>query len=226
MTTEERRWELKRQIRMGREPHGPPSPRQTLVARTLDPSAWGRDSQEQIDYCSKHGLLASTTHFGAQYVVMRRLSLIKAAEVLRALDRQQAGLPELGRLDARGVEKRLDAKAFEIYRTRMPRAAMSKAGYAASFMRSSDGLPAPRERTGPRGEATLTWKERGRTAELFIDVDGAMTMTLDPPVAPPMAMTFKGFDGRDDARLAVITDWIHHDGPPPRADAEPFRAAA
>lgn len=226
MTTDERRWELDRLVKMGREPYGPPSPRQTVVAKTLDPWAWSDNAQEQIDYCSKHGLITSTTHFGAQYVVMRRLSLIKAAEVLRALDRQLAGLPELRRLDAQGVQKRLDAKAFDIYRKTVPRRAMSKAGYAASFMRSSNGLPAPKEKVGPEGEATLIWKERERTATLFIDLDGAMTMTLDPPVAAPMAMTFRGFDGTDDATLAAVTDWVHNDGPPPRANAMRSRITA
>jgi hypothetical protein len=219
LASDERRHEIERLVRLRRERLGPPSPRQMLTARTIDPSAWSDHAEEHVAYCGRHGLLSSQTHFGAQYIVMRRLALIKAAEVLRAIDRQAAGLPDLEPLDARAVSDRLRKKAFEMHFAARPRGVHTKADGAVFFLNGCDGIPAPSETMHDDGRVTLTWSERGRTARLNVDVTGAMTMTLEPAVVGPVAMTFRSWTREDDGILSAVTDWVHHDGPVPRIAA-------
>lgn len=224
--SDNRQHEIERLVRLGRERAGPPSPRQMLTAMTIDPGAWSDHAEEHIEYCRKHRLLGCHTHFGTQYVVKRRLALIKAAEVLRTIDRQAAGRPHLKPLDARAASTRLQKRAFELHLVALPKGLHTRASDAVFFLNKCDGVPAPNEKMHDDGRITLTWQERDRAARLDIDVAGEMTMTLEPNVAGPIAMNFQLWDSEDGGVLATITDWVHHDGPVPILSINQIKKAA
>ncbi len=103
MDFEERRDEFRRLKEMGVPEVDEPTPRQMLVARHLRPHLWNEHAEEHVSWVRRHRLTNQDTYFGAQILVLRRLMLMKAAEMLRRIDRDAAGLPDLGHFDAADV---------------------------------------------------------------------------------------------------------------------------
>ena len=216
------RFELERLIRIGRETLGPPSPRQLLTARMLDPAAWSVNAEEHIAWCMHHGLTSSTSHFGGQYLISRRIALIKAAELLRRLDRQATGMPDLEPFDPRAMSARLEKQAFEISRTDRRRHVTHKAARAVFSLKDAQGVPEPTPAMAEDGSVTLTWSEGGRSAIVSIDVEGNATMSIPGSDTSPLPLVFDLWRGDGARRIVAVTDWIHFDGM--RPDLTPTQA--
>lgn len=214
--SDEKRYEIERLVAMGRERMGPPSPRQMLIARMIDASAWSEHAQEQIDWCARNGLLNSPPHFGAMHMIARRLALIKANEIIRAQKRQDAGLSDLTPLDAMALSSRLQKKAFELYRAAAPRnhVAHEPAG-EVFFLKKADGIPVPAAKVLPTGAVTLTWEQSDRTARILIGCDKKATLTFGDEERG-VDLMLHGFKTDTPRLLTMTTDWVYHDGPDPR----------
>jgi hypothetical protein len=212
---EQEQFEIQRLVLLGRERPGPPSRIQGIIARTINPSAWSDHSDEQIGWCDRYGRTKSQTHFGAQYLISRRLSLIKADDVMRALGREAKGLPALRRLDARELSKRLKAW-LTTNRPSDPRRYVSwKPADHVFLMYCCDGIPEPAGEIGETGEVTLTWTEGSRTARLVIDLELKLTLSLEPSCKPPEVIFLESHRPGGRLRLGTATDWIYHGGAHP-----------
>lgn len=220
-TFSENRFELDRLIRMGRETLGPPTPRQLLTARTLDPTAWSDHAEEHIAWCMTYGLTSSTSHFGAQYLVRRRIAAIRAAELLRRLDRQATGLPDLEPFDPQAMSTRLEKQAFALHCADHRRTVSHKAAKAVFFMKDLRGVPSPTSTMDENGSVTLAWTEDDRSATVSIDVDGAMTLSVPGCGHGPIPISFDTWRDVDGTRrITAVTDWIHFGGARPALRSE------
>lgn len=210
-----KRQELDRLLAMGRAAPENPSPRQLLAARMIDPASWMENAEEHIAWVTRHRMTGHGNYFGTMHIQNRRLALIQADLLLRALDRQAAGKSELMPFDARALSKRLVARCFELHMHRRdPRHHVSnKAADAVFFMRAADGVPAPSAELADDGAVTLAWSEDDRTAIIQVDVHGEMTLHLAD--AAPIGICFKGWRSDAPRTLAAVTDWVHHGGPMP-----------
>lgn len=217
MDSDARRYELERLVAMGFAHASDPSPRLEMTARMLEPSAWTDHAQEQIDWCTRHRMTGSPTHFGTMHMNDRRLALIRAELLLRALDRQAAGLPDLAPLDAGALSKRLGERWWEISRQDPRRHVSKKAADAVFFMKKVDGVPAPDAVMADDGSVTLTWSEDDRSAVMRIDLQGGMTMSIGS--GPPEAISFQEWKTDAPRRIAEATSWIYFEGSEPEASS-------
>lgn len=220
------RMELDRLAAMDRERAGPPSPRQIIAARKIDPGAWSEAADEHVGWCSRHGLLNSTTHFGALYLLRRRLSLLQAADLLRALDRHAAGMPDLPPLDARALARRLEKRWWDLCLADRRRHIPKKPVDVVFLLYSMDGIPEPKAEMDEDGRIMLTWSERGRTAALSVDLDGRTSLILSSEWAGPTPLDFGTWKTGAKRLMAAATDWVHHDGPCPRQPPRDLARAA
>lgn len=217
---DEERFEIERLVLLGREKPGPPSRMQGMIARTLNPNAWSDHAEEQIGWCDRNGLARSPTHFGAQHLISRRLALIKADDVMRALDREGRGLPALKPMDARELSKRLKAWLTS-NRPKDPRKYVSwKPADQVFLMYCCDGIPEPESEIGETGEVTLTWSEGGRTARLVIDPERTLTLSIEPSLGPTETIFLDSYRPAGRLRLGMATDWIYHGGRHPDEAAD------
>lgn len=225
MLTDEKRHELERLIAMGRTPCENPSDRLMITARAIDPSPWTDHAHEQIEWCRKHGLLNSVSHFGGQFVLLRRLALIQAEILLRDLDRNAAGLPVLLPFDARALSKKLEKQWWAMCRADTRRHLSKKAVDAVFLMRRVDGLPSPEAMLSEDGDVTLRWIEGGRSATIAINSDGKMSMTLDPLGYGPRELDFQGWRTEAPGEITKAVDWVHFGGPAPEMPSVDSAAA-
>lgn len=215
MIAEDDRHEFERLVRMGRETFGPPSPRQMLVARTIDPSAWSVNAQEHVGWAIRHGRTGRNENIGAQFLMQRRLALMQATELLRRLDRQAAGMRELPTFDAVALSNDLGGEAMKL-RTADPGIAVSHhAARAVMFLKQLDGIPAPIARMAKDGSVTLEWSEGNRRATISIDAQGRMELSLSAPNAPAVEIDPITWDDAPWRLVTAATDWVHYDGPLP-----------
>jgi hypothetical protein len=215
MLTDDTRHECERLVLMGRETFGPPSPRQMLVARTLDPGSWSDHAQEQVDWSVRHGRTHWSDNFGAQFLILRRLALMRATEILRRLDRQAAGRRELPTLDALALGRTLEKRMTAIRTTDHRRQVSHKAVRIVSFLRIADGVPAPKATMGEDGSVSLVWSERGRSARVSIDAEGAVLLSLSAWDGDRVPLDPMSWSERPWRLIATATDWVHYDGPLP-----------
>lgn len=218
MTNDEVHHELERLAAMGREAPEEPTDRHLLVAKLLSPSAWSASAEEHIAWCRSNNLIGSPSYFGAQHLAARKLALLRATEIIRRLERHDAGLPDLEAFDARSMSEDLRKEQFELYRAKHPRDHVyhEPAGQVF-FLKTVDGIPKPASRMAPDGEVTLTWREDDREAHLHITRDKAVTMTIGTQGGEPIALDVHRWrDRRTPMLIAAVTDWIHFSGPDPR----------
>ena len=209
--------EVERLVSMGYVIPENPTPREMLTARMIDPQAWLAHAQEQVDWCKKHKLLHSPTHFGASIIQARHLALLQAKETLRHLDRQAAGKPDLEYFDARAVSKALEKEWWEITYANnakhgSQRIHITKKAVDAVFrMHQFDGIPAPQNKLESDGSVTLAWSEDDRTACIRINQDGESTMTIGENYAADIDLNVWRSPSHTPLVLAM-TDWIHFEG--------------
>lgn len=215
MLSDEKRFELQRLQRMGRKAPETPTPRQMIVARTIDPSPWSEHAQEQIDWCARHGLTSSSTHFGAQFILMRRLSLIQADLLLRDLDREANGRTVIPPFDARAVSKRLEKQWWDMHRATHGVHLSKKAVDRVFFMRSTDGLTSPDAILAQDGSVELAWNEEGRRATVCIDINGDAILRIGEEDGSYASLDFLSWHSNAPRLLAEAVDWVHHQGQRP-----------
>ena len=220
MKDDDTRREVERLVSMGYVIPENPTPREMLAARMIDPHAWAAHAQEHVDWCKKHNLLSSPTHFGASVMKDRHLALLQAKEMLRHLDRHATGKPDLERFDARAASKVLEAEWWEITYANnakhgSQRIHITKKAVDAVFqMHRFDGIPSPQSKLENDGSVTLTWSEDDRTACIRIDQDGQSTMTIGEDYAAAIDLNVWQSPSHDPLVLAM-TDWVHFEGPHP-----------
>ncbi len=209
---DEVRFEHERIVRNGRNPCGPPTRRQLLVARQIDPSAWSQHAEEHVSWAMRYGQTGSLSNFGGRYLVQRDVALANAFELLQRLDRQNHGLPDLEPFDARAMSTRLKKRVFELSRRHHTRYASHRAAEAVFFMKEVDGIPMPAPAMARDGSVVLTWAEEDRRAVVSIDVEGGMSLRIGNRSNDPIGITFSLWDGDGARRLIAATDWVHFRG--------------
>jgi hypothetical protein len=223
MDFEERRDEYRRLREMGVREVDEPTSRQMLVARAMRPHLWSEHAEEHVSWVRRHRQTGHDTYFGTQILLLRRLMLMKAADMLRRLDREAAGLPDLGHFDAAEVRDRLRAEV----RALPPRPSGSRIGDRAADavfgMHALDGIAAPVASVANDGVVTLTWSEGGRTARLVLDMDQRATLATVQDGDERRHLVDHAPRWSDDgATLYGAVEWVHHGGARPSSppDAE------
>lgn len=214
--------ELERLAAMGRQAPENPTDRELLVARILAPWAWSSHAQEQIDWCRKNGLAGSPSHFGAHHLAARRLAVLRAQEIIRRLERHDAGLPDLEAFDAHAMSADLGKEQFQLHLNRAPRDYVShQPAKEVFFLKMVDGIPRPSTRMDPTGAVTLTWREEDREAQVHIACDKTTTMTIGAQGGDPILLDMHAWRAsRTPTLIAATTDWIYFGGPYPHRTGE------
>ena len=209
MSFDDQRRELERLLAMGRPLITKPSKRHLVVAKQLHPTAWSAGAEEHIAWGKRYKVAESTQYFSGQYLLIRKLALIQADNLLRLLDRQAAGKRDLDLLDAQALSKALEKICWDFHMADTRRGTSIAAARAVFFLKSVNGIPSPEAKVTENGEITLTWTEDDRQAIIAIDRRGNMTLALSPFAAAPLPITFKSYRNDADAQLAAVTDWIY-----------------
>lgn len=163
--------ELKRLRARGQELTGPPTARQDLLARLLEPHAWAPHAQEHIDWAAKYGRMSPSISFGGQFAGLRTIAQARAATILEALDRQARGEAQVVTLDIRKLTEGLQASSPY---DRNGRTARARTITSLAALHHLDGVAMP-DVEDDGDTITMTWALRNGTASLRID--GAHTVT-------------------------------------------------
>lgn len=213
---EEQRDEFRRLKAMGIPEIDEPTPRQMLVARQMRPHLWNDHAEEHVSWVVRHRLTGQDTYFGTQILILRRLMLMKAAEMLRRLDRDAAGLPDLGHFDSAEVCAGLRAEVMTMPAVREGARICDRAADEVFGMHALDGIADPAATIADDGVVTLTWREDDRAGHLVIETDRRVTLTTtgDGDERRHLAGRLPDWS-HDGAVLHGIVEWVHHGGPRP-----------
>lgn len=215
MRFDDNRFEYERLLAMGRTAPKRPSKRLLLVARQLHPYAWSAGADEHIAWGKGYGIVEDTSRFCGQFMLIRRLSLIQAADMLKLLDRLDAGKPELKLFDARDISKKLDKEAW----ARAPFDPRDRFDHKPSrevfFFKACDGIPEPITELAKDGRVALTWTEDDRTAVVTISGDKTVLATT---VSKDIELNLHGYKSDMPLIMTQVTDWIYFGGPTPKFD--------
>lgn len=160
----------------GRSLMGPPTPRQDLLARMIDPGAWSTGAQEHVDWAARHNRLDPSLSFGGQYVGRRLIAMAEAQRMVDALDRQARGEPEDEYIDVRTLGDRLRKEGEHDGQYRLPR---TRAINGMMMNYRLNGLRMP-EVVDDDECITLTWTLQHGRASMRFDGDGKVTGELSP----------------------------------------------
>lgn len=209
-------YELERLINLGCTIPENPTSRELLIASMLDPSAWTKTSSEHIEWCRKNSLLHSHSHFGARFMRDRQLSLIKASQMIRYLERHDAGKPEIKPFDAREASKALhelmeEARLINEKKRPPDRIHITfKSVRAVEFMSCLNDIPAPHMEVFPNGNIELTWSEDGKSVRMMIDNSGALTLKVTPGPDDPFPICLDSWKRDNDIpHILALTDWVY-----------------
>ena len=177
MKEDDIRHEVDRLRAQGRILLGPPTARQDLLARMIDPGAWTPGAQEHVHWAARHGRMDPGLSFGGQYVGRRTIAMAGAARMIEALDRQARGEPEQGVLDVRTLSDDLRKAGDHDGQYRLPR---TRAIMGLAMNHRLTGLPMPEVDDAADG-ITLTWTRRHGRVSLRFDGDREVTGSMEPP---------------------------------------------
>jgi hypothetical protein len=217
MKFEECMREYERLTRMGRKPPEKPDARLLGLAKNMQPWLWSEGVEEHIKWAKGYNILNSTSNYGGQFVIQRKLLLMQAEALLRNLDRLAEGKEMLLPLQSYDLEKVLEKILSSIPRHHIKGYVSTTAVRSISNLRRSDGIPKPQADLDKEdGSVCLEWREDEKVANLFIDTKGKFHLITNYPCMKIIDIE-GGYDLGDRLCkiLSEVTDWIYYKGSTP-----------
>ncbi|MAM83291.1 MAG: hypothetical protein CL472_01245 [Acidobacteria bacterium] len=218
----ENHYELERLLALGHTIPKNPTSRELLIASLLDPSAWSVTSSEHIEWCRKNSLLHSYSHFGARFMRDRQLSLIKAIQMIRHLERHDAGKPEIKPFNAREASNALRKLMEEVRLENEKKRPADRVNItfkpvdSVRLMSCLNDIPAPAMEVFPNGNVELTWSEDGKSVRMMIENLGELTLKVTPGPNDPFPICLDSWKKDTDIPLILaLTDWVYFNEPYP-----------